>query len=99
MNSIYFVADTHFGDDNIRRYENRPFESAEEMDNSLIERWNNTVSQDDSVYVLGDFGAEGYEKEIQDIEKRLSKENIEEYVREKLKLVMPNEIVTIDVDL
>ncbi|MBE7033832.1 MAG: phosphoesterase [Ruminococcaceae bacterium] len=61
---IFFIADTHFGDDNIRRYENRPFESVAEMDNSLIANWNNAVGENDTVYVLGDFGAEGYEKEI-----------------------------------
>ena len=26
--SIFFIADTHFGDERILRYENRPFESA-----------------------------------------------------------------------
>ena len=61
---IYFIADTHFGDDNIRRYENRPFCSVNEMDTALIKNWNITVSQDDTIYVLGDFGADGTEKEI-----------------------------------
>ncbi|MCX4299933.1 MAG: hypothetical protein OSJ73_23470 [Lachnospiraceae bacterium] len=28
---IYFIADTHFSEDNIRLYENRPFGSAAEM--------------------------------------------------------------------
>ena len=62
--SIYFIADTHFGDDNIRRYENRPFECVTEMDNKLIENWNKTIYKNDIVYVLGDFGADGYEKKI-----------------------------------
>jgi len=62
--SIFFIADTHFGDDNIRRYENRPFESVAEMDEKLIANWNNTVDINDEVYVLGDFGADGYEKEM-----------------------------------
>ena len=60
----YFIADTHFGDDNIRRYENRPFESVAEMDKMLIAKWNETVTENDEVYVLGDFGADGNEKEI-----------------------------------
>ena len=34
------------------------------MDSELIGRWNDVVRSDDSVYLLGDFGAEGYEKEI-----------------------------------
>lgn len=60
----FFVADTHFGDDNIRRYENRPFETTEEMDTVLIENWNSAVTVNDEVYVLGDFGASGYEEVI-----------------------------------
>ena len=62
--NIYFIADTHFGDDNIRRYENRPYASVKEMDEALIENWNKTVSDADEVYILGDFGADGVEEEI-----------------------------------
>lgn len=46
------------------RYENRPFENTDQMDEALISGWNETVSPDDAVYLLGDFGANGYEKEI-----------------------------------
>ena len=60
----YFIADTHFGDDNIMRYENRPFECVAKMDEVLIANWNETVTENDEVYVLGDFGADGNEKEI-----------------------------------
>ena len=60
----FFIADTHFGDDNIRRYENRPYESVSEMDRAMIENWNKTVNENDEIYILGDFGAEGYEREI-----------------------------------
>lgn len=61
---IFLIADTHFDDDNIRRYENRPFESITEMNKKLIENWNSVVTQNDEVYVLGDFGAEGNEKRV-----------------------------------
>ena len=64
MAKIYFIADTHFGEERIRRYENRPFESAAEMDSELIRRWNEAVSPEDTVYILGDFGAAGYEEKI-----------------------------------
>lgn len=74
MRHTYFIADTHFGDDNIRRYENRPYKTADEMDKALIENWNGAVSCEDMVYVLGDFGADGSEKEI------LSKLNGEKYL-------------------
>ena len=55
MNDVFFIADTHFGDENIIRYENRPFQSVEEMNDTLIKNWNSTVTQSDKVYVLGDF--------------------------------------------
>ncbi len=64
MNRTFFIADPHFGDERIRRYENRPFQTAEEMDCELIRRWNAVVAELDTVFVLGDFGADGYEAEL-----------------------------------
>lgn len=61
---VYFIADPHFGDENIICYENRPFNSAHEMDAALIENWNRVVSDCDEVYVLGDFGAQNHESEV-----------------------------------
>lgn len=55
---VFFIADTHFGSDEIRRYENRPFATVQEMDEQMILRWNSAVSDADEVFVLGDFGAE-----------------------------------------
>lgn len=59
----FFIADTHFADDAILRYENRPFASVREMDEAMIARWNEAVGDEDVVYVLGDFGADGAEAE------------------------------------
>ena len=61
---IYFIADTHFSEENIMRYENRPFKSVIEMDKELICRWNNVVRKDDEVYIQGDFGADRKESSI-----------------------------------
>ncbi len=58
---VYFTADTHFSDENIILYENRPFENAVKMDKELILKWNGIVSNNDTVYILGDFGAQGSE--------------------------------------
>ena len=51
----YYIADTHFGHDNIRRLSNRPFKTIEEMDRAIIDNWNSRVSDNDVVYILGDF--------------------------------------------
>jgi len=64
MKRVFFIADPHFGDDRIRKYENRPFDTVQIMDTEMIARWNRTVSPEDEVYVLGDFGAEGREAQI-----------------------------------
>lgn len=52
---IYFTSDLHFGHRNVMNYCNRPFSSLEEMHQYIIETWNNTVTSEDTVYMLGDF--------------------------------------------
>jgi calcineurin-like phosphoesterase family protein len=54
--TIWITSDTHFGHAKIIDYENRPFRDVEEMNESLILRWNNNVKPLDIVYHLGDFG-------------------------------------------
>lgn len=51
----YFVSDTHFNHLNIIKYCDRPFNSTEEMSEVLIKNWNRVVSDNDTVYFLGDF--------------------------------------------
>lgn len=55
----FFTSDTHFGHANIIRFCNRPFKNVEEMDEALIENWNQVVSDDDTVFHLGDFAFGG----------------------------------------
>lgn len=62
--TIYFIADTHFSDENIIRYENRPFQNAAEMNQELIAKWNSAVKDNDIIYLLGDFGANNNESFI-----------------------------------
>lgn len=56
---IYFTADLHFYHEKIIAHAKRPFRSAEEMDQALIQRWNSRVSFDDEVYILGDVTMKG----------------------------------------
>lgn len=51
---IFMCADTHFFHDNIRRLCNRPFDSIETMNQSLIDNINNSVDQNDQLWILGD---------------------------------------------
>lgn len=52
----FLIADTHFGDSDIIRYENRPFMNTKHMEESIIRNWNEIVWNDDEVYHLGDIG-------------------------------------------
>lgn len=51
----YYISDTHFGHKSVMRYDNRPFGSVDEMDETMIQLWNETVKDTDVVYILGDF--------------------------------------------
>lgn len=51
----FYIADTHFGHQNIIRFDKRPFDSVEEMNETLINNWNKRVKRGDTVYILGDF--------------------------------------------
>ena len=53
--NVFFTSDTHFGHKNILKYCNRPFNSIEEMNEKIIENWNNKVGKNDKVFFLGDF--------------------------------------------
>lgn len=50
----YFIADLHFGHENILSFDNRPFKNITEHDNQIIWNWNQIVGIEDDVYILGD---------------------------------------------
>jgi calcineurin-like phosphoesterase family protein len=51
---IYFISDLHFYHFNIIKSCHRPFRDEIEMNTKLIENFNDTVSANDHVYILGD---------------------------------------------
>ena len=66
--NIWFTSDLHLGHENIIKYCNRPFSSIEEMDEELITRWNDVVSQNDTIYHLGDFALGSHQVAVRYLE-------------------------------
>lgn len=54
-----YISDLHLGHKNVIRFDGRPFENVDEMDHQMIEMWNMRVSDDDNIYILGDFWFRG----------------------------------------
>ncbi len=54
MSNVWFTSDLHLGHANVIKYCNRPFESAEEMNEAIINNFNECVKPEDTVYILGD---------------------------------------------
>lgn len=61
----YFISDLHLGHVNCLAFDNRPFKSIEEHDETLIRNWNNVVGMDDDVYLLGDISWHNSTKTIE----------------------------------
>ncbi|MBQ6481653.1 MAG: metallophosphoesterase [Anaerolineaceae bacterium] len=51
----YYIADLHIGHENVIRFDQRPFSSLSEMHDTIIRNWNQVVTGNDTVYILGDF--------------------------------------------
>ena len=52
----FYIADCHFSHDKVRVLDKRPFPSVEEMDEHMIQCWNEVVrKKKDEVIILGDF--------------------------------------------
>ena len=51
---VYCIADPHFGHEKVLRLCNRPFETIEQMNETLIYNWNRRVTGSDNIYIVGD---------------------------------------------
>lgn len=58
--TTWFASDHHFLHRRIREIARRPFDSDDEMTESIIERHNALVGSQDTTYFLGDFGLGGW---------------------------------------
>ena len=54
MAKIFFISDLHFGHKDVIAFDRRPFKDVEEMEAEMIRKWNDKVSQEDHVFVIGD---------------------------------------------
>lgn len=63
---IFYIGDLHFGHEKILWLDNRPFKTIDEMRETLIRNWQDTVTDDDIVFVLGDM----FWKTVPDIERK-----------------------------
>lgn len=59
---IYFTSDTHFDHGNVIKYCERPFRDVDDMNQTLVDRWNARVRPSDTVFHLGDFCMKGAER-------------------------------------
>lgn len=69
--NVFFTADTHFYSKRILKYRSR-FSSLFDMNETLIQRWNETVPEDGVVFHLGDFCSEVPKEKVAELIGRLN---------------------------
>lgn len=52
---IWFTSDTHFGHENVLKFTDRPWETIQQMNSSIVANINARVGMNDELYILGDF--------------------------------------------
>lgn len=52
---VFFTSDLHFNHEGVIGYCRRPFSNVEEMNETLIKNWNDTVKDTSTIFCLGDF--------------------------------------------
>lgn len=60
----YYISDLHLFYEASIKYDNRPFCTLEEMHNVIMKNWNDTVTNGDTVYILGDISIRGTNEEL-----------------------------------
>lgn len=62
--AMFFIGDLHFGAEKMLK-DRKSFSTVEEMDSTMIANWNDTISDNDEVYIVGDI-AGSYTKNVAD---------------------------------
>jgi calcineurin-like phosphoesterase family protein len=69
--TTFFCADLHLNHANILKYDKRPFKDMQEHDYHIVKNWQQQVKEEDTVYILGDFGF-GSQQYLYNIRKQLT---------------------------
>lgn len=101
MAKMFVTSDLHFNHGNVIGFCKRPYDTVEQMNEDLIEKWNNVVTAEDTVYVLGDFFM-GMLTEVEGILKRLNGKIIlirgNHDTKNRLELLERNGVIIKDID-
>lgn len=62
--TTFFTADLHLGHKAVLGYSNRPWSNVDDMNEGLINNWNEVVDEKDDIYVLGDISFLSPEKTV-----------------------------------
>ena len=55
----YYISDLHLFHENSIRFDNRPFLNQDDMHETIRTKWNNKITNGDTVYILGDISFRG----------------------------------------
>ena len=50
----YYISDLHLFHSHVIKFDERPFNNIEEMNETILKNWNNKITNGDTVYILGD---------------------------------------------
>ena len=62
----YYISDLHLFHENSIKFDERPFESLDEMHETIKKRWNSKITNGDRVFILGDISYRGKNEDLID---------------------------------
>ena len=60
----YYISDLHLFHEAAIKFDNRPFQNLEEMQETIMKKWNSKVTNGDTVYILGDISLRGKNEDL-----------------------------------